>query len=301
MTLEQLRIFIAVAEREHVTRAAQALNLTQSAVSAAVRALEGQHGVELFDRIGRGIALTEAGRLFVTEARGVLARAEAAELTLAELSGLERGNLHIYASQTIASYWLPQRLVRFRAAHPGIVTHVAMSNTAGVARAVQVGDAELGLVEGQVGQPDLLQQTVDRDQLVIVVGAEPNLPRKPEPTAQTLAQLTWIVREDGSGTRSEFMEAMGRLGLSPEQLTIGLELPSNEAVRAAVEDGAGAAMVSELVARPGLETGRLKKLPFPPTTRAFSVLRHDKRYLSKAARAMLDLLSAKSKPSKPKP
>ena len=131
MTLEQLRIFIAVAEREHVTRAAQALNLTQSAVSAAVRALEAQHGVELFDRIGRGIALTEAGRLFLTEARGVLARAEAAELALSELAGLQRGNLHIHASQTIASYWLPHRLVRFRAAHPGIVTHVAMSNTAG--------------------------------------------------------------------------------------------------------------------------------------------------------------------------
>jgi DNA-binding transcriptional LysR family regulator len=292
MTLEQLRIFIAVAEREHVTRAAQALNLTQSAVSAAVRALEVQHGVELFDRIGRGIALTETGRLFLTEARGVLARAEAAELALSELAGLQRGNLHIHASQTIASYWLPHRLVRFRATHPGIVTHVAMSNTAGVARAVQAADAELGLVEGEVRQPDLLQQTIDRDHLVIVVGAKANLPRKPAPTAQNLAQLTWIVREDGSGTRSEFMQAMRRLGLDTDELTIGLELPSNEAVRAAVEDGAGAAMVSELVARPGIEAGRLSKLPFPRTARAFSVLRHDKRYLSKAARAMLDLLPA---------
>jgi len=78
-------------------------------------------------------------------------------------------------------------------------------------------------------------------------------------------------------------------------------LPSNEAVRAAVEDGDGAAWVSELVAKPGLEAAGLRKLPFPPTTRGFCVLRHDKRYLSKAARAMLDILSAKPQPSKPTP
>jgi len=292
MTLEQLRIFVAVAEREHVTRAAQALNLTQSAVSAAVRTLEAEHGVEMFDRIGRGIALTEAGRLFLTEARAVLDRVASAELALAELSGLQRGSLHLHASQTIVSYWLPQRLVRFRAAHPGIVCQVSMSNTAGVARAVQAGDAELGLVEGEVEQPDLLQRAVARDRLVIIAASNADAARRRKLTAAHLAGLTWIVREDGSGTRSEFVQAMRRVGLAPEQLQIGLELPSNEAVRAAVEDGAGAAMVSELVARPGIEAGRLSKLAFPPTTRAFSVLRHDKRYLSKAARAMLDLLSA---------
>jgi len=293
MTLDQLRIFVAVAEREHVTRAAQALNLTQSAVSAAVRALEAEHGVELFDRIGRGIALTEAGRLFLAEARAVLDQVASAELALAELSGLQRGSLHIQASQTIASYWLPRRLVRFRAEHPGIVCHVSMSNTFGVARAVQAGDAELGLVEGEVEQPDLLQRAVARDRLVIIVPSKTDAGRsrrKPKPA--DLAGLTWIVREEGSGTRSEFVEAMRRFGLAPDRLKIGLELPSNEAVRAAVEDGAGAAMVSELVARPGLEAGRLRQLPFPPTSRAFSVLRHDQRYLSKAASAMLDLLSA---------
>jgi DNA-binding transcriptional LysR family regulator len=291
MTLEQLRIFVAVAQREHVTRAAQALNLTQSAVSAAVRALEAEHGVEMFDRIGRGITLTEAGRLFLPEARAVLDRVASAELALSELSGLQRGSLHIHASQTIASYWLPQRLVRFRAAHPGIVCHVSMSNTFGVAQAVQAGDAELGLVEGDVEQPDLLQRAVARDRLVIIVGSKAKAACRRKLTAADLAGLTWIVREEGSRTRSEFVQAMRRLGLALDQLQIGLELPSNEAVRAAVEDGAGAAMVSELVARPGLEAGRLRKLAFPPTTRAFSVLRHDQRYLSKAARAMLDLLS----------
>src|SRR5215831_2537338 len=117
MTLEQLRIFEAVAEREHVTRAAEALNLTQSAVSAAIAALEERHSVALFSRVGRRVELTDAGRLFLDEARAVLARARAAELALSEIAGLERGALTIYGSQTIASYWLPPRLVSFQGHH----------------------------------------------------------------------------------------------------------------------------------------------------------------------------------------
>ena len=91
MTLEQLRIFVAVAEREHVTKAATELNLTQSATSAAVAALEMRHAVKLFDRIGRHITLTDAGRLFLAEARAVLSRAASAEAVLADLAGLKRG------------------------------------------------------------------------------------------------------------------------------------------------------------------------------------------------------------------
>src|SRR5579864_9277660 len=120
MTLEQLRVFVAVAERQHVTRAAEALHIAQSAVSASIAALEERHGVKLFHRVGRGIEMTEAGALFLVEARAVLARAESAELALSELGGLKRGALAVHASQTIASYWLPRHLVRFRRDYPGI-------------------------------------------------------------------------------------------------------------------------------------------------------------------------------------
>ena len=139
MTLEQLRIFVAVAERQHVTRAADALNIAQSAVSASVAALEGRHGAKLFHRVGRGIALTEAGSLFLTEARAVLARATAAELVLSELGELKRGTLLVQASQTIASYWLPRHLVAFRRAHPGVDVRLTIGNTTQVAAAIVAG------------------------------------------------------------------------------------------------------------------------------------------------------------------
>jgi DNA-binding transcriptional LysR family regulator len=146
MTLEQLRVFVAVAERQHVTRAAEALNLAQSAASAAVATLEARHGTKLFHRVGRGIELTEAGGLFLIEARAVLARAAAAELVLSDLGGLKRGTLAVHASQTIASYWLPRHLVAFRRAHPGIDIRLAIGNTAQVAAAVHQGAADIGFI-----------------------------------------------------------------------------------------------------------------------------------------------------------
>src|SRR5271168_4579209 len=172
MTLEQLRVFVAVAEREHVTRAAEALNLAQSAVSAAIAALEARHGARLFDRVGRGIQLSEAGRLFLVEARAVLGRADAAELVLSELGGLKRGTLAVQASQTISSYWLQRHLVAFRRAYPGIDIRLGVGNTAQVATAVYEGAADVGFIEGAIDNPMLMAQQVARDQLVIVAGIE---------------------------------------------------------------------------------------------------------------------------------
>src|SRR5258708_30655971 len=120
MTLDQLRVFVAVAERQQVTGAAAVLNLAESAVSAAMAALEARHGTKLFHRVGRGVELTEAGALFLVEARAVLARVEAAGLVLSELGDLKRGALAAHASHTIAGYWLPRHLVAFRQKYPGI-------------------------------------------------------------------------------------------------------------------------------------------------------------------------------------
>ena len=214
MTLEQLRIFVAVAERQHVTRAAEALHLAQSAASAAIAALEGRHGAKLFSRVGRGIELTEAGRVFLDEARAVLARAEAAELKLAELAGLKRGRLLVQASQTIASYWLPRHLVDFRRAHPGIEIRLAVGNTAEAVAAVLAGTVELGFVEGPVDTPSLEVTEVARDKLVVVVAADHPWAEKTAMTARDLAEGEWVMREPGSGTRVVFEDALRALGVA---------------------------------------------------------------------------------------
>jgi DNA-binding transcriptional LysR family regulator len=290
VTLEQLRIFVAVGERQHITHAAHALNLSQSAASAAIAALEEHHGVRLFDRIGRAIKLTEVGRLLLEEAKAVLARATAAELALAEFAGLRRGTLSLQASQTIFSYWLPRYLVMFRRAHPQIKLDVANGNTAQVAAAVRKGVAELGFVEGSVDDPSLSSLVVGRDQLILVVGPEHPWADREQIEPDELATSEWVTREPGSGTRSAFEETLERLGVAPRQLNVALELCSNEAVRAAVEAGMGAAVISASVAAPSLEAGLLHHVRFDLPDRSFQVLHHRERRLSRAADALLALI-----------
>ena len=118
MTLDQLRIFVAVAERRHVTKAAAALGMTQSAASAAIAALERRYGARLFDRVGRGIELTDTGHRFLPEARAVLDQMNAARSVLEDLSDPATGTVSIAASQTIASYWLPRRLTAYHTEYP---------------------------------------------------------------------------------------------------------------------------------------------------------------------------------------
>jgi DNA-binding transcriptional LysR family regulator len=299
MTLEQLRVFVAVAERQHVTRAAEALNLAQSAASAAIAALEATHQTKLFNRIGRGIELTEAGRLFLTEARAVLARAEAAQLVLSELGELKRGTLTVQASQTIASYWLPRHLVAFRRSHPGIDIRMKVGNTAQVATAVRDGLAEIGFVEGAVDDALLTLDdallTLDqvaRDSLVVVVAPDHKWSNVDRIRPERLTETEWVLREPGSGTRSEFEAAVRTFGLSPTLLKIALELPSNEAVRAAVEAGMGATAISASVAAASLEAGLLQQVPLDLPDRAFNVIRHVERHNSKAAEALLAAVRA---------
>lgn len=290
MTLEQLRIFVAVAERQHVTRAAEAINITQSAASAAIAALEGRYGVALFDRIGRRIALTKAGEEFLPEARAVLARATAAERTLADLAGVKRGALTLYASQTITNYWLPQLIARFRALYPGITLNVIAGNTQQVAAATREGLADLGFVEGAIDDPQLSGEVVATDRMIAVFAKDDPLGRKAKLSVADLKKTRWVLREPGSGTRAEFKLALQRLGISPADLDIALELPSNEAVLAAVAAGAGATVVSALVADAGLRLGELATPKAPLSERTFQVLRHRERHISRAEAAFLALL-----------
>jgi DNA-binding transcriptional LysR family regulator len=294
MTLEQLRIFVAVAERQHITRAAEALNLTQSAVSAAIAALEGRHDAKLFNRVGRGIELTEVGKAFLTEAKAVLSRVQTAELALAELNGLKRGMLCVQASQTIASFWLPRHLVVFRRAYPAIDIRLSIGNTAQVAAAIQAGTAELGFVEGEVLEPLLVSRPIARDQMIIVVGSGHRWAGRKTLEAAEIAEAEWVLREPGSGTRSIFEQALVGFGVPPSDLRVAMVLPSNEAVRAAVEAGLGATAISASVAAPSIEAGLLHVVPLKLPDRNFYALHHSQRYHSRATEALIDIISGKS-------
>ena len=291
MTLEQLRIFIAVAERQHLTQAAGALALTPAAVSASIKGLEERYGVALFDRVGRRIELSAAGRAFLAEAKAALAMARNAERTLAELSGLQRGTLDIHASQTIASYWLPPLLVRFRQRYPNIQLILTAGNTRSVAQAVLEGAADIGFIEGGIDEAELQVQTVGDDRMVVVVAPGHPWAGRRQPALADLVEGEWIMREQGSGTRSAFENAMEAAGVAAAQLKVVLELPSNEAVRAAVASGPYAAVMSALVVAEQLASGALREVKFAMPPRGFFLLRHRSRSQSAAAMALQQMIA----------
>lgn len=274
MTLEQLAIFIAVAEREHLTNGANAIGLSPSAASAAIKSLEAFYDVRLFDRVGRRIELTREGRVLLAEARQTMAQVRNTESVLSELGSLKTGILDVQASQTVANYWLPPRLLRFQQRFPGVAINFEVGNTDAVAAAVVEGRSELGFVEGSIDEPVLTATAVLRDRMVVVTttGA---------PTAPS--DLRWIMRERGSGTRAVFEAAMRDAGYDPTALQVGLVLPTNEAVLSAVRAGTCAAALSEMVVEPFVRNGELQVLDIDLPLREFSILRHRERRLSAAA------------------
>jgi len=293
MTLEQLRIFVAVAEKQHVTQAARELNLTQSATSAAIASLEERYDIKLFDRIGRGIVLTHTGRTFLSEARAVLARARSAEQTLRDITALKGGKVVVAASQTVANYWLPPRLQAFQAAHPGIDVTVRIANTERVANDVREGLADIGFIEGDIDDAALSARRIDGDALVVVIGPRHPFAKHRKLPADWLTQTPWILREPGSGTRDMFERALKKRGLRLSDLAVQLELASNEAIRTAVESGLCATALSDLVVEKSLKANSLVQIDTELAKRSFYVLRHKERHISKAETALLAVATAK--------
>lgn len=290
MTLEQLRIFAAVARREHVSQAARDLNLTQSAVSGALQALEGRHRVRLFDRIGRGVKLNGAGRAFLAEAEAVLARAKAAETALDDLSHLRRGHLVLRATPTIANYWLPGRLTAYRAAHPGVDVELEIGDTAAVANAVTEGEAELGFTGVAPDAASLTASAVGRDQLILVAPAGHPWGAASRLSASDLLAETWVMRESGSGTRESLEEGLRSTGCAPQALSVALTLPSDEAVLSTVAAGGGVSALSECLVLPPIRAGRLVRGPLSLPERPLFLLRRRDGYLTRAAAALVDRL-----------
>lgn len=295
ITLEQMRIFVFVAEREHLTQAAAVLNLTPSAVSSAIKTVEERFQVQLFHRVGRHIRLSDAGSIFVEECRQTLARAKMAETTLREFGTLQRGSLSIHASQTIASYWLPPYLARFRTTYPLIALNLTIGNTKQVEEAVESGMTDIGLAEGDMLDGGLDVRIIGHDRLVIVVGKHHALAKKAKVTFSDLVAFPWIMREKGSGTRSVFEQTLTERGHDCAAFPVVLTLPSNEAVLSAVQSCNAITAVSNLAAGTQIAAGTMVMLHFEPVSRDLILARHPARYQTKAVQAFVNLLEAETK------
>jgi DNA-binding transcriptional LysR family regulator len=261
MTLEQLRIFLAVVECMHFTRAAEILYITQPAVSAAVQCLETDYSVKLFHRVGRRVEITEAGKLLYIEAQKILEQVAIAERNLRELNDLQRGELRLGASLTIGNYWLPDKISQFQQDYAGIQVNCTLANAEEIAQGTASGRFDLGLVSGDVKlalQHSLTQEVVGRDRLQIVVGQSHRWFDRLEVEVEELLTTPWVMREVGSGAQQVFEQALSSWGLDLARLNVMLVFSSSEMVKAVVERGSGAAALPELMIKKELQLNTLR-------------------------------------------
>ena len=263
MTLEQLRIFLAVAEYLHFTRAAEAIYITQPAVSAAIQNLEEQYSVKLFHRVGRRIEITEAGRLLQVEAQKILDQITLTERGLRELNNLQRGELQLGSSMTVGNYWLPDKISQFKRQHPGISVNCTLANAEEICEGTATGLFDLGLMTGEVKpslQNILQQEVVGSERLRIVVGRTHAWFGYEEILVDDLVTTSWVMRESGSGAQQMFEQALKDWGVELTQLDVVLVLSSSEMVKAVVESGVGAAAIPELMVEKELQLSTLQAL-----------------------------------------
>lgn len=263
MTLEQLRIFLTVAEHLHFTRAAETLFITQPAVSAAIQCLESEYGVKLFHRIGRRVEITSAGKLLQIEAQKILEQVALTERNLRELNSLQRGELNLGSSLTIGNYWLPDKISQFKQQYPGIKVNCTLGNAEEISDGTATGRFDLGLVTGEI-KPTLKtlleREVVGNERLQIVVGRSHSWFDRNKIAVEDLLTTSWVMRESGSGAQQMFERALQNWSVELAQLQVVLVLNSSEMVKAVVEGGIGAAALPELMVQKELRLGVLNSV-----------------------------------------
>ncbi|MDU4092417.1 MAG: DNA-binding transcriptional regulator YeiE [Pantoea sp.] len=276
ITLRQIEVFTEVLKSGSTTQASQQLALSQSAVSAALADLEGQLGVQLFDRVGKRLVVNEHGRLLYPRAVGLLEQATDIEQLFRE----DNGAIRLYASSTIGNYLLPGMLAAWRRDYPTLPLELSVGNSQDVINAVADFRVDLGLIEGPCHVSDIVSEPWLQDELVVF--AAPDTPLRQQPvTLESLAAAPWILREQGSGTR----EIVDYLLLSHlPHFQLALELGNSEAIKHAVRHGMGISCLSRRVIAEQLETGSLVEIPVPlPTlSRTLYRIHHRQKHISKA-------------------
>lgn len=258
MNLNHLAIFHAVAACSSVSGGAQRLHISQSAVSKQLGEFERALGVTLFDRLPRGVRLTDAGQLLLGYANRLFAIETEAERALVDLKQLARGRLTIGASRTIGSYLLPPLLAKFRERHPAVELTLLVENTHVIERKLIAGEIDIGFTEGLVSSELLDYEVFARDELVLIAAPKhPAVARAPLSPGD-LAELPLLMHETGSGTRAVTERALADKKL---QVRPAMTLASGTAIKLVAAAGGGLAFLSRHTASAELKSGRLVAVP----------------------------------------
>lgn len=271
-TLEQVRTFVAVAETEHVSKAAASLFLTQGAVTQQLRHFEGALGLQLMERAGRGVRLTDAGKALAVACRAALRAVEIVEDTARSMKALESGSLDLGASPTCASYYLPSRLASFSMRYPSVKLTVIVEPSAAIGAQVLAGAIDCAVIEGEPAA-GLTAVVLARDELVLVAHRDHPLSKLRRVTQAHLARHRYLGRGPAWAAEQNVRKMIGRAYDLSEVMNLG----HPEYVRAAAIAGLGYAVLPVLAVEADLSSGVLKRLSVPSGVRSISAIRRPSR------------------------
>ncbi|MBS1157950.1 MAG: regulatory protein, LysR:LysR, substrate-binding protein [Proteobacteria bacterium] len=294
MADRRLQVFHAVAKHLSFTKAADALFMTQPAVTFQIKQLEEQYSTRLFERRHGGISLTPSGELVLGYAERILALSEELETRLLEMTGEMRGPLLVGASTTIAEFMLPRILGEFNALYPQVRARLVVANSESIESRVAEHTLDVGLIEAPAKLPGLACQICCDDELQVICAPDYPLAKLQSVQPKALVDYEYISREPGSGTR-EVIDAYFRANQVPvESLKLQMELGSPEALKGVVSTGLGFAIVSRAVVAKETQLGALAAIPLnPPLTRSLYLVHPQDRFRSRLAGTFIEFAKHK--------
>lgn len=299
MELRQLEMFVAIAEKGSITDAAQLLMLAQPSVSAKLRALEEELGYPLFDRLPRGVRLTEVGRTVLPHARQTLRQAAEISRAIDELAGLQRGYLVLGTMSTVTTHLIPTVIKTFRNGFPHIDLRVVESRTSTVISDIVAHRVDLGVVTTTEPNPQIDIIPLFAEELFAIVPVTDSLADRTEIDVSELSDRPFIVLEHGFSLRSVLMGACQQAGFTPR---IAQEMSSIQAVKGLVEIGMGVSLAPRMAVEREERLGLLRALRLRSRPhRRLQIITSRGSYLSPAAQAFIRICQEEAKLAEPVP
>lgn len=258
--VHELRVFLAAAEEENFSAAARKLHLSQPAISFQIQGLEQRLHVQLFQRNGKRISLTEAGHDLLPLARELINLSSRIEETMCAQQGIVKGHVVIGCSTSPGKYILPHLIGAFRKKYPDAQFSVEVMSRQEVEERLLTKQIHIGVLSLSVKSKDIECFPFFTDELILIVAAHHPWATRGAITPAELNDADWILREGGAATRQVITLTLAEQGVPSDGLRVAMELGSVEAVEAAVEAGHGVSFVSRVAARRGLELGRIKAI-----------------------------------------
>jgi DNA-binding transcriptional LysR family regulator len=289
MNLNQLKIFYLAAKHGSLSAAAEALFITQPAVTKGIQRLQEHYEIKLFNRFGKKMALTDAGEVLYGIAESIFEMENQAEESLRDFQQRKRGFIRILSSESFGSYYLPFIINRFISLNPKIRISVELLPTELIVEKTATLANDLGFISYPVPHKKLLIREVLEDSYQIIVPPKHPLSAKSVIEPADLFGQSLIVHEKGSAPRQSTEDFLKRHGII---LSIPLELSNNEAIKTSVEEGIGIAVIPRRVVSKELAMGTLKAIPLSDSTmtRKFYLIHHKDKYISRPLQSLIDMV-----------